>query len=171
MNQLSFSEIPNWQVFEDLAAEYFRTVRNDNEYNVSDVTVNQTGVGSDGGRDILVTLNIADSIKRFERKWVVQCKFHANNVGKGELADINIPSLIHEYNADGYLLICKEHLTAPLTTMFENLNRNCKFRYSYEFWSGTNFIHRIRMKPNLIVSYFPRHQQFLNEQEQNKLNF
>ena len=167
MDKISFSEISDWQAFEDLVTDYFRQVQNDKEFNVCSVEVQQTGAGSDGGRDILVTLNVDDSIQKFHRIWVVQCKFYERDVHKGDLADVNIPTLIHQYGADGYLLVCKKHLTAPLTNAFEELRKNCVLNYGYEFWNGTNFINRIRMKPSLIASYFPLHHQFL--EQRNKL--
>jgi hypothetical protein len=169
MDRLSFDEIVNWQAFEDLATDYFKGIKGDKEFNVTDVEVKQTGEGADGGRDILITLSVDDSIVRFERKWVVQCKFYNRSVNKGDLADINIPSIIHEYGANGYLLICKNHLTATLSTALENLNANCQFNYHYESWHGTNFLNRIRIKPQLIENYFPLHHAYLMDRR-NKLN-
>jgi len=168
MDRLSFDEIQNWQLFEDLAADYFKEIKGDQEFNVTNVEVRQTGAGGDGGRDILITLSVNDSIVSFKRIWVVQCKFYTENVGKHHLADVNIPSLIHEYGADGYLLICKNHVTASLSTMIENLKDRCRFNYQYEVWNGTNFLSRIRIKPKLIENYFPLHHAYLLEQ-QNRL--
>jgi hypothetical protein len=167
MDRLSFDEIDNWQVFEDLVADYFREIKGDQEFNVTNVEVRQTGAGGDGGRDILVTLSVNDSIVSFERIWVVQCKFYARDVSKSHLFDVNIPSLIHEYGADGYLLICKNHVTASLSTMIENLKDNCRFKYHYENWNGTNFLSRIRMKPRLIENYFPLHNAYLTDKQNN----
>jgi hypothetical protein len=55
------------------------------------VIVQPTGTGADGGRDILVTLTVHDSYT-FLPKWVIQCKFHDTDIGKGILSDINIPT-------------------------------------------------------------------------------
>ncbi|MBN8650736.1 MAG: restriction endonuclease [Cytophagales bacterium] len=74
MKVLSLTEIKNWKTFEDLIANYFREVKRDNEFNIDDVIVQPTGTGSDGGRDILVTFTVDDSVMTFQRKWVVQCK-------------------------------------------------------------------------------------------------
>jgi hypothetical protein len=168
MERLSFDEIDNWQVFEDLVADYFREIKGDQEFNVTNVEVKQTGAGGDGGRDILVSLSVNDSIVSFTRIWVVQCKFYGGDVGKRHLSDVNIPTLIHEYGANGYLLICKNHVTASLSAMIENLKDNCRFKYHYENWNGTNFLSRIRIKPRLIENYFPSHHAYLSAQE-NKL--
>ena len=97
--QLDFSEIQDWQQFEDLALAYFELVKNE-ENNISEVFIEPSGIGSDGGRDILLTLTVNDSLITFKRKWVIQCKFYNSAVTKDKLSDINIPGLIHEYGAD-----------------------------------------------------------------------
>jgi hypothetical protein len=74
-NKLDFAEIKTWGEFEDLVEDYFKEVQKD-EKSIIDVDVKPAGVGPDGGRDILVTFQITDSIVSFTRKWVVQCKFY-----------------------------------------------------------------------------------------------
>jgi hypothetical protein len=108
--KLDLDEILDWQTFEGLLTDYFRETKE--ERNIKNITVEASGEGSDGGRDILVTFLITDSIMSFERKWVVQCKYYGRSVSKTDLSTINIPTLIHEYNADGYLLVCKGNVTS-----------------------------------------------------------
>lgn len=170
---LSLEEIQDWRSFEDLIASYFKTVRQDNEFNVTDVEVLQTGSGSDGGRDILVTLNVNDSIVVCKRIWVIQCKFLDRDVNKSDLADLNIPSLLHEYGAHGYLLVCKKHITSPVSNMFDGFNKNCKFERKYEVWNGNSLLQRIRVKSDLISHYFPKHNAYLKRKEkeaENRIN-
>jgi Restriction endonuclease len=157
--KLDFSEIADWKEFEDLAAEYFRSVQKVPENNVTEVLVQPSGEGSDGGRDILVTFRVFDSILIYERKWVIQCKFYHRAVAKKELSTINIPSLIHEYGADGYLLVCKTNVTAKVSEMFENLTRNCRFSYSYSIWEGNFFIKKLMANEQLIEQYFPEYNE------------
>jgi hypothetical protein len=159
-NKLDFAEISGWRDFEDLVADYFREVQKE-EKNIIEVRVQSTGVGSDGGRDILVTFRITDSIISFERKWVVQCKFYKAALTKSNLSTINIPTLIHEYGADGYLLVCKSDVTSKVTEMFENLERECKLDYRYMIWRGNELKSRLQVKPSLIERYFPEHYEFL----------
>jgi hypothetical protein len=59
---IEFDEIPNWQAFEDLVADYFRGIKD--QKNITDITVEQSGEGADGGRDILVTFQLTDSNPR-----------------------------------------------------------------------------------------------------------
>ncbi|MEL6538488.1 MAG: restriction endonuclease, partial [Bacteroidota bacterium] len=80
MIELSFEEIRDGEHFEDLVAEYFRDLRKLPENNILDVKVEPSGVGPDGGKDILVSLRVDDEISTFDRRWVIQCKFHKKNI-------------------------------------------------------------------------------------------
>jgi hypothetical protein len=164
-NKLDLDEISDWQTFEGLLTDYFREVKE--ERNIKDITVEASGEGSDGGRDILVTFRITDSIIAFERKWVVQCKYYQRAVSKSDLSTINIPTLIHEYNANGYLLVCRGMVTSGVTDMFENLRDKCKMGYSYMIWTGSDLVTQLLLQPPqpLIQKYFPEYYEFLTFQE------
>ncbi len=166
---IDFDEISNWQTFENLVAEYFRQIKDQN--NIVDIKVEPSGEGADGGRDILVTFQLTDSIIPFERKWVIQCKFYKNSVSKTTLSTVNIPTLIQEYEANGYLLVCGGDVTSSVSTMFENLRIKCKMNYSYMFWNGSEFtskLYMLRPQP-LIQQYFPEYYQFLVKSGGNKI--
>jgi len=163
--KLDLSEISNWAEFEDLSAAYFREVSQRNDNQLSEVIVEPSGIGPDGGRDILLKFRLHDSIYSFERKWVVQCKFYNKPVTKSVLSTVNIPTLIHEYGADGYLLITNITPTSGVTNMFENLGQRCKFRYSYMIWDSSVFVQNLRMMPDLIEQYFPSYQLFLDQKK------
>jgi HJR/Mrr/RecB family endonuclease len=160
--KLDFSEIKNWKEFEDLAAAYFRSMPEIGANSVKEVFVQPSGEGSDGGRDILVIFRISDSIITYERKWVVQCKFYNKAVSKSELSKINIPSLIHEYGAEGYLLICKNGVTSKVSEMFENLRNNCRFHYDYLIWDNNLFTEKIIDNKKILKRYFPKYYKLEN---------
>ncbi len=161
MMKLSLSEIENWQDFESLIADYFSGLGQLETNNISNVEVQQGGDGGDGGMDMLVTFQFFDVIDNHQKKWVVQCKFLERSVSKADLATVNIPSLIHEYGADGYILICKNRVTKILAIMFENLQRNCKFGYSYKIWRGNDFIQQLKGRRDLTLQYFPKFHNFM----------
>jgi len=162
--KLEFEEIKDWQEFEDMIAEYFRLIKYDDN-NVTEVVVEPTGNGSDGGRDILVTFNASDSIQSFKRKWIIQCKFHTGILKEKEMATINIPGKIHEYGANGFLLIVKDRVHSNISQMFENFRKNCRLFYNYDIWNGNQLKSRIQEKDKLIMQYFPKYYKFTKDQE------
>jgi hypothetical protein len=166
-NTITFDEIVDWHQFESLVAAYFELLKEEDN-NVVNVEVKPTGTGSDGGRDILVVFLVTDSITPFERRWVVQCKFKEQSVSKSDLNDVNIPSLIHQYGADGYLLVCKGNVSSRVTEMFEGLNDKCRFKYRYEIWQGEQFRKRLLFKYSLIKQFFPEHDEFLESKNRNE---
>jgi len=151
---LSLDEIKTDKQFEELVAAYFRSRRSKKSSNIDRVDVNHSGVGPDGGKDILVDLQFSDGIGGFNRRWVVQCKYHNRNISPSTLNDNNIPTLIHSYNADGYLLICRKNPTSKLTALFDRLNQNCNFKYRYEVWSGPMFLSQLLIADEKIKKQF-----------------
>lgn len=164
--ELSFDEIKSWKRFESLTAAYFRALKDSNPH-IVEVDPKKSGDGSDGGRDILVRMRLTDGVYAFDRRWVVQCKYSKEEkaLGKALVSDVNIPTLIHEYAADGYLLVSNSTLTSRLTEQFEHLQRDCKFGYKYEFWDGDEFRERIRVQPSVWPEYFPIFNRRMKELE------
>lgn len=162
--KIDFSEIEDWAEFEDLVADYFRECQKLDDNQIISVKVEQTGEGPDGGRDILVTSLVDDSIITFERKWVVQCKFY-ETLYKSNLDKINIPTLIREYDANGYLLIAKNSVQVGVTQTFENLRKKCKDGYGYEIWNGNHFRNKLGFVSNLHQQYFPKYYAYTKEME------
>jgi len=162
MKRISFTEIDDWEQFEELVAEFFRETKHLEDNNLTEIKVDPTGKGPDGGRDILLNFRINDSISPFERRWVVQCKFY-DSLKKSDLDKVNIPTLIEEYDADGYLLICKNSITAGVTNTFENLRRKCRRKYMYEVWNGSTFTQKLYKTTNLQEHYFPQFFEYKNK--------
>ena len=163
---LSFSEIKSWKRFESMTAAYFRALKTTSPH-IIDVKVAKSGDGNDGGRDILVSMQLNDGVYSFDRTWVVQCKYSKTNtaIGKGLISEVNIPSLVHEYVADGYLLVSNTTLSSRLTDQFERFQKDCKFNYQYEFWDGDEFLERIQLQPAIWAEYFPVFNRFVKTVE------
>jgi hypothetical protein len=159
---LDFKEINDGTAFEDLIADYFRDLHKHKEGNISKVSVKQSGVGNDGGRDILIDFDLNDEIRDFKRRWVIQCKFHNSNISPNKINFVNIPTLIHSYQANGYLLICRKNPTSGVTDLFERLNNDCKFKYHYDCWTGMQFLSKIRFRKDLLLNYFPKYNEYVN---------
>jgi hypothetical protein len=156
---LDFNEISDDKKFEDLVVSYFADLKNESEHRINDVEVKPSGTGVDGGRDILVTFKVTDGVTTFERRWVVQCKFHNSDISTDKISDINIPTLIHSYKASGYLLVCKQKPTSKLTDFFERLEINCLFAHKYAIWSGEQFkrLILVKSKREILQQYFPKY--------------
>jgi hypothetical protein len=159
-NTIDYAEITDWRRFEDLVADYFRQDK-------AVKSVDASGEGVDGGRDVLVTFEVTDSVVTFERKWVVQCKFFQRSVSPSDIAEVNIPTLVHSYNANGYLLVCRTGVTSGVSLMFECLRKECKMRYDYMTWTGNMFETKLNMMPYepLIQQYFPDYYEFLKARD------
>ncbi|MFK5982247.1 MAG: restriction endonuclease [Flavobacteriaceae bacterium] len=160
-NTLSYEEINDGTHFEELVSAYFRDIKEDKNNSISNVELIQSGVGSDGGVDILVDFLISDDIKIFNRRWIVQCKFWNQNIPASAINKINIPTLIHSYKASGYLLICKSNPTETVTKLFTRLNKECRYNYHYEYWDGRQFLQKLKIRRNLFDVFFPEHNEFL----------
>ena len=162
--KIDFTEISDWEEFEDLGADYFREIKRLDSNQIIDVKVEPSGKGTDGGRDILVTFRVYDSIVTFERKWVVQCKFYKTLL-KRNLDSINITTLIKEYDACGYLLIAKNSIQSGVTQTFENLRNKCRNGFSYETWNGNHFRQKLSLVGSLHQQYFPKYFEYTQERD------
>jgi hypothetical protein len=163
-NRIDFSEIENDEAFENLVAAYFR------DYFASSEKV-RGGVsdpsrGPDGGKDMKIQFrsqytDVFDGSLEVERKWIVQCKFNQisrASIGLKDLATVNIPTLIHSENADGYLLVCVPTVSSSVDKMFQELEKNCKFRYKYRFWTQDFFREQLlNSSESLYKLYFPEY--------------
>jgi hypothetical protein len=168
---LSFDEIKDGQQFENLVVSYFENLNKLKNLAITEIRVESSGVGTDGGRDILVHTRTKDMIPLFfKRTWVIQCKFHESNISTNKIADINIPTLIHSYKAVGYLLICRKNPTSKLTQLFERLEKECTFGYKYQILTGERFISMLSASFNenepLIRQFFPKYHSFYIKNKQ-----
>lgn len=160
---LDLNEITDHKKFEDLVVSYFEDLKSEQGNNIIDTKIKPSGVGTDGGRDILITVNISDGITTYNKTWIIQCKFHITNISTDEIADINIPTLIHSYHAIGYLLICREKATSKLTDLFERLEKNCIFQNKYIIWSGEQFKTKILNREKILEQYFPEYYAYITK--------
>ncbi len=161
---LDLDEISDGEIFQDLVVAYFEELKEKTNNEIIDVTIKPSGIGVDGGRDILVSIKIFDGVTMFERRWVIQCKFHDRNISTSEIADINIPTLLYSYKASGYLLVCKQRPTSKLTDLFERLEAECIFGNKYMVWSGDHLKKWVlTSKEEIIKLYFPKYYNFINK--------
>lgn len=124
---LDFTELPFDGVkFEQLVRELL--VR-------SGFEVHWTGVGPDGGRDLVVTEKAQGSLAPFQRKWLVSCKHYANSgksVGLDDVTDIN--DACDAVGASGFLLACSTQPSSTVVRRFEEIEGRGK--YIIRFWDS-----------------------------------
>lgn len=159
---LDFDEITDGTQFEELVVAYFKRLSEDRENNIAEVIPSPISIGPDGGIDILVIFNMTDSVSRFQRIWVVQCKFHKRSIGLEQIGSASQTSLIEQYNAVGYLLICRTNPTTQLAQQFKNLTENSKENYQYLIWTGEQFKSRLLEQPSIHSQFFPDYLAYTN---------
>ena len=175
--ELNFSPIPSteWMKFQTITQKYFDELKKDNESftHIIDVKTVVHGKGTDDGVDILLTLSFDDTIFQHQFKWVVQCKCYDGTVAPKDINDINIPTLVHSHQAQGYLLVCKNGVTSGITKLFKALNEKCKMKYQYTIWTGEDFLFRIQSlnkSDAYLKRYFSDYYNFTKAQEAKYVN-
>ena len=147
-------DINDGHEFQRIVAEYFRGIKDfKNGLSIIDVEVEDFGVGPDDGCDILVKFHFADSIMRSRRCYIIECKCHNRTIGVNNINIGRIGGLISQYNADGYLLICKLDASAPLKRQFVQISENEK--YDLKIWTGTQLWRLFVKNKVLLESFFP----------------
>lgn len=115
-----------------------------------------TGVGQDGGRDLVITEKLIGDLSEYKRKWLISCK-HTANSGKslGREQAGNIAEDCKAIGAEGYILVCSTQPTSSLVTRLEEIEKNQNIITKY--WDLIEIEKRL-LKPNtfsLIHTFFP----------------
>lgn len=157
LSKLDFIEIHDGNQFELLVYECVLSMYKNtmNPLELDDII--QPSEGTDGGVDFHFTVRMNDNLSTITRKWLVQCKFNKRKLYPKQIGEINIPTLIHQHGAVGYLLVTNTGVTTNVGKMFEELNRNCNFRYKYKIWTGIDLRNIIGQDDNIIKHYFPKY--------------
>jgi hypothetical protein len=140
--------------FQQIIAEYFRSLKTDKHgYKISNIHVEDNGVGGDDGCDILVEFYFEDAISEHTQKWVVECKSQKKVVGASDINTNNIELILKAKNASGYLLVCKNDASSTLKRIFKAWNdkNHCK----YVVWNGSQLWHKIIERKNILKAFFP----------------
>lgn len=96
-----------------------------------------SGVGPDGGRDLLFDEFGSDILGRKPRRWLVSCKDYAAS-GKAVGAD-DVSGLVEtcqQHNADGFLLVCTTHPSSSTVTRLHEVEQNARFSLLTHVWDG-----------------------------------
>lgn len=104
--------------------------------------VHWTGVGPDGGRDLVVVERAVGSLAPFQRKWLVSCKHFAKSgksVGLEDVADIN--DACDAVGASGFLLACSTQPSSGVVKRFEEIEGRGKL--VVRFWDSVEIEKRL----------------------------
>jgi len=145
---IDFKELPqNGTKFEQLTREL--AIR-------SGFEVHWTGVGQDGGRDLVITEKAEGALAPFERKWLVSCKHNAHSGKSVGLADIaNVTDACAAVGASGFLLACSTQPTSTVVNRLQEIAANGGLLTTY--WDGIEFEKRLNTPSTLplIHLFFP----------------
>jgi len=150
-------EISDPYKFQQVVAQYFRRLKSERkDYFISDVCVENNGVGGDDGCDILVEFHFEDPIGRHCHKWVIECKSQANAVSPKDIPS-SIETILRSNKAKGYLLICKYDATASLKRHFKKNKENSNSEFDYVIWDGTQLWDYFSKHLTFIEQHFPKY--------------
>jgi uncharacterized protein YeaO (DUF488 family) len=150
-DMIDFKELPKDGVlFEQLIREIF--LRNEFE-------THWTGVGADGGRDLIVTEVLEGKLSKTERKWLVNCKHFANakrnkSVNAADIGDFS--SDCNAVGATGFILVCSTQPSAGLVKRLEETGEEKKIET--QFWDSIEIEKRLTSPKcfALIHTFFPK---------------
>jgi len=145
---INFSELPSDGIsFEQLIREIL--IR-------SSFEVHWTGVGPDGGRDLVVTETANGQLAPFKRKWLVSCKHYANSGRSVCLDDItDITDVCEAAGATGFLLACSTQPSSSVVKRFEEIES--RGRIVIRYWDSVEIERRLNTPATLplIHLFFP----------------
>lgn len=97
--------------------------------------VHWTGVGPDGGRDLVLVEKAQGALATFERKWLVSCKHFAQSGKSVGLDDVkDITDACRAVGASGFLLACS---TQPSSTVVRRLEEiTARGDIVTRYWDG-----------------------------------
>lgn len=158
--------------FQQIVAEYFKSIKKLKKYHIDHIEVSNSGIGSDGGCDILVKFFYEDMISRHSHIWVIECKSQKQAVSDKHIRLNSIETILKTKQAVGYLLICRNDATSTLKKLFDDNNQTGANKYV--IWNGSELWHKFIESKSLIKSFFPEYYQeyfIKNEAEKKYKNY
>lgn len=147
---LDFRELPaDGQAFEQLVREILFAMG---------LHVQWSGLGQDGGRDLLCRETMRGIFASQQRTWLVQCKHFAHaqrSVGIGDLDDI-VDSCNH-HGATGYMLACSTQPSSGVIGRLEGISTNSGNSIDATYWDAVH-IERMLSVPSrwaIAQHFFP----------------
>ena len=120
------------------------------------------GIGSDGGRDVLVERILKDDMGEKREIVLVQCKHHAHSRKAVRDSDVGVwRNAMTRYKARGYLLVTDSRVTENLSRSFrEFTNDDINSPYWASFWDVDQLISRLNQHTEVVDSFFDLRHKF-----------
>lgn len=104
--------------------------------------VHWTGVGPDGGRDLVFVERAEGALAAFSRKWLVSCKHHAGTGSSVGVSDISgIVDACEAVGAQAFLLACSTQPSSGVVRRLEEVQQQGKLITRY--WDGVEVDRRL----------------------------
>jgi hypothetical protein len=105
---------------------------------VKGLKVHWSGIGADGGRDLICYEERTSEFFNDKKTWLIQCKHKAhagNSVGVADLDDI-IDS-VTQHKANAYLLVCSTYPSSAVINRLEGITKNETINIEATYWDAT----------------------------------
>lgn len=117
-----------------------------------------SGVGQDGGRDLICIENRDSLFFPDEKRWLIQCKHNAHSgkaVGIKELD--NVIDSCNQHNCRGYLLVCSTYPSSSVVKRLESITGNAQNLIEATFWDAVKIEQLLSSPRNwpLAQDFFP----------------
>lgn len=108
-----------------------------------------SGVGPDGGRDLLCIEEHKSFFAPSQKKWLIQCKHNANGGGSVGIKDLDdIVDSCLQHDATGFMLACSTQPSSAVVARLESINNNPKNDITAIYWDYV-FIEQALSSPAL----------------------
>jgi hypothetical protein len=117
-----------------------------------------SGVGSDGGRDLLCIEEKESFFAPEKKRWLIQCKHNAHSNKSVSVSDLDeIVDSCEQHQATGFILACSTQPSSGVVNRLEAITNNPKNNITAIYWDYV-FIERALYTPHLwriAQKFFP----------------
>lgn len=108
-----------------------------------------SGVGPDGGRDLLCIEERSSFFAPDKKKWLIQCKHNAHSGKSVGVADLDdIVDSCTQHDASGFILACSTQPSSAVVNRLESITDNSKNTITAIYWDYV-FIEQVLSCPTL----------------------
>lgn len=118
-----------------------------------------SGLGADGGKDLICIERIPSIFRSSTRRWLIQCKHFAHSGRSVGLADVDsIVDSCAQHGAEGYILATSTYVSSGLANRLDSINSNPEIRLGASYIDSA-MIERMLLTPHMLHAaqrFFPK---------------